>query len=78
MIGPPTPLIVGSMLSGATVNVEVTLPVSQISVAVNVTVTDPPSHALGACAVPTLSAGLHPPLTLAPDAHATKAASIAA
>ena len=66
------------MLSGATVNVEVTLPDSHLSVAVKVTVTDPPSHALGACAVPILSDGSHPPLTLALDAHAANAASIAA
>ena len=65
------------MLSGATVKVEVALPVSHLSVAVNVTVTVPPSHALGACDAPELIDGSHPPLTLALSTHAANAASIA-
>ena len=64
--------------AGVTVNVAVADSVPHLSVPVNVTDTDPPSHALGACAVPTLSVGSHPPLTLALDAHAANAASIAA
>ena len=63
--------------AGVTVNVAEAVSVPQPSVPVNVTVTEPPSHALGACAVPTLSEGSHPPLTLALDAHAVNAASIA-
>ena len=64
--------------AGVTVNVAVSLSVSQLSETVKVTVAAPPSHALGACALLTSSDGSHPPPKLAPSTHAANAASIAA